>query len=1242
MATALSGTPRFADFLSLFLSLALLVCVGAQAHTFDKDVIVIYGLNKTEQFTITDLSGCTADVHAGLFNSSIISVSPTSAPAVATQTFTVTSLNYGFTAITVDWQGTDVGDPEGECTEINAHIIFVSVEKEAMTAANAVQNNATANDPISTANGELTDQVMDLDLGGPLPLRFIRYYASFLLDDGRVRDDVGANWTHNYAIYLRLFRDAFQQAEDIEVVYIRGQSIPFRLVNGVYTLRNLEKVRYQLLQTFNGFMFLDPRHGLIFTFDADGRLTLMEDRSGNRVNVTFQLPAPDMHIATIADGLGRSLEFTYSGEDLVQVSDQTGRNVQFSYTDGPNQGMRYLASAMDAQGNATTYSYTEAGNRVGLLVSATKPEGNTPFRQEYDSVGRVIRQIDSNDHATTLAYDTPGPGQTTVTDPLGGTTIHTHADRRNLTQYGDANGNSLDFAYDPSGHRTALSDRLGNTFTAGYDFVLGQPTSYRDSLNNQTTYSYTNQQRDGFEFSDLSGFTFPDGASGQLSLDEFGRPTTVTDPAGHTKSYTYDARGQVLSVSNAAGGTTTFTYNADATMATRADPFDHTTTYSYDALKRLQTITYADNASVRFVYDNNNRVTDYTDARGGVTHYEYDRNGRLVSLRDANNHTQTWQYDGNDRIIRATDGEGAEVTITYDALGRPGTIIDRAGNTHDLTYASQNPYLLASITDAAGRNSALSFDVEGQLTGISWRPGRTWQYDLDGMGRTIGLTSPLGLEQRYTYDALGRIISHADALQRTTAFSHDPRGYVSGITAPGGASTSYEWDPLGQLIGVTAPSNEVWAFTYDQKARLTTATDPLSLTTTYAYDARDRLSSVLHPDGATETLEYDASGNLIHRAYSDGLELTFAYDAKNRLLATTDLTVALDGRGGITNCNGLAMTRDAIGRIATLELAPGNMIAYHYNNRGYLADVADWLGGTTTFTYDEGGLLVSITRPNGVTTSYTYDVDDRLIGIQENSTKAALSSITRTLDAAGNVTASVRDVPLAPSVTEGEENYSYTAGDQLASATYDRRGRVTSDAARTYQWDGAARLTSLTEGGNSIGYTYDGADKIVTRTQGVVTRAYVWNYAFRLASISVMREGGSDQRYYVHTPDGTLLYSVDAGSEARHFYHYDDSGNTLCLTDDAAAVTDSYTYTPYGRVIGHSGTTENPFTFVGAYGVMQEDDAGTLYYMRARHYDAMHGRFLTRDRIRTYTPKSANPYQYAGQNPQRNADPTGA
>jgi RHS repeat-associated protein len=129
-------------------------------------------------------------------------------------------------------------------------------------------------------------------------------------------------------------------------------------------------------------------------------------------------------------------------------------------------------------------------------------------------------------------------------------------------------------------------------------------------------------------------------------------------------------------------------------------------------------------------------------------------------------------------------------------------------------------------------------------------------------------------------------------------------------------------------------------------------------------------------------------------------------------------------------------------------------------------------------------------------------------------------------------------------------------------------------------------------------------------------------------------------RYFVHTPDGHLLYTVEASTGERHFYHFDEAGNSIALTDMQGSVAAAYAYTPFGEVLSSSGSVENAFTFGGRYGVQAEGRTG-LYYMRARFYDAATARFVSRDPLQSFSPELLNPYQYALGNPLMVGDPTG-
>ena len=64
-----------------------------------------------------------------------------------------------------------------------------------------------------------------------------------------------------------------------------------------------------------------------------------------------------------------------------------------------------------------------------------------------------------------------------------------------------------------------------------------------------------------------------------------------------------------------------------------------------------------------------------------------------------------------------------------------------------------------------------------------------------------------------------------------------------------------------------------------------------------------------------------------------------------------------------------------------------------------------------------------------------------------------------------------------------------------------------------------------------------------------------------------------------------------------------------------------------------SGTTANPFKYVGRYGVM--DEGNGLSYIRARYYAPVLGRFITKDPLtgKDGDSQSLNRYVYALNNP---------
>ncbi len=210
----------------------------------------------------------------------------------------------------------------------------------------------------------------------------------------------------------------------------------------------------------------------------------------------------------------------------------------------------------------------------------------------------------------------------------------------------------------------------------------------------------------------------------------------------------------------------------------------------------------------------------------------------------------------------------------------------------------------------------------------------------------------------------------------------------------------------------------------------------------------------------------------------------------------------------------------------------------------------------------------------------------------------------------GNIISADRSTPLSPDLSGPGATFSHDAAAQMNEATYDKMGRAASQNGHTFVWDLGSRLLSFTASIGTTSLNDDGVGHLASITTGGATREFVTSYATNLCTMAIVRQAGADLRYYVTLPDGTPIASIEASGAQRHFYHFDELGNTQFLTDDSGKVTDTHAITSYGEIATRSGTTDNPFTFQGQFGVYEE--APRLNWIRARHYDAAAARFLSR------------------------------
>lgn len=222
-----------------------------------------------------------------------------------------------------------------------------------------------------------------------------------------------------------------------------------------------------------------------------------------------------------------------------------------------------------------------------------------------------------------------------------------------------------------------------------------------------------------------------------------------------------------------------------------------------------------------------------------------------------------------------------------------------------------------------------------------------------------------------------------------------------------------------------------------------------------------------------------------------------------------------------------------------------------------------------------------------------------------------------------NGTASLLPNAVASAIYDAANEQTAFAGTTL---TYDSNGNLTNDGVNTYHWDARNRLIGIS-GGTSATFTYDALDRRIAKTINGATSTFQYDGA------DVVTESGTTNASYLSTLniDEPIVRQTSTGNE---YYHADDLGSTLALTNDAGTVTTTYTYGPFGTTT-INGTSTNPFQFTG-----RENDSNGLYYYRARYYSPSQSRFLSEDPLE-FDAGDPNLYAYVFNNPTNFIDPTG-
>ncbi|MEQ1694531.1 MAG: RHS repeat-associated core domain-containing protein [Hyphomicrobiaceae bacterium] len=868
-----------------------------------------------------------------------------------------------------------------------------------------------------------------------------------------------------------------------------------------------------------------------YTTDPIFYPTVIRERSGYQQTITRN---PSGLIQTVVDTFGRTLTFTWSGNDLQQVAAPGGVTVSYTYDYGsiPNttpansvKRLKTVTVAGSGASEVTTYHY-EDPNFPGALTGITDPRGVRIKTIVYDGNGRVIESglIGGNDK-TTFSY---ALNQTTLTNALG---------KQSTQNY---------------------QEIAGKTRLVGVDGVASTncPASAR-----AITY-------------------YADG-----SLD------TQTDEEGRVTKYVNDTRGQPTSITRGYGTpeavSTSYTYHPTYRAPTQMVEPGKTTNYTWDTSGRLTTLQLLDTTTTTVPYSTNgqSRTTTYTYTTaagllatvdgplagvGDKVTYTYDVNGYVKTITNELGHVTTVNtVNGRGQPTQITDPNAVVTNLTYDFQGRLLTTTVNPGATQAVTTMTYDGAgQITKITRPDGSYLGYTYNDARRLTTVTNTTGETINYTYDLMGgvtsRIIkGSGGAITLSQTQTYDELGRLLKNIGAYNQTTTYGYEKNDNLKSVTDPRSGLYSYGYDSLNRLITTTDQENSVVTLTRNGQDNTTAYKDPRNLTTTYVRNGFGEIIQEVSPDRGTTTTVRDARG------------------------LPTQIT---DGRAIVTN-----MTYDNAGRIKTktYPAATAENVTYTYDNvtapnkgKGRLTKVASQ-SNVIDFVYDVRGNVTKETRTIATkvhVVSYVYDLADRITQITYPSGRI----VTYTRDTTGRITGVTTKLnATAASVTLASGIVYQPTTNLVQSMTY---GNGLNDW-NTYTLDHELDVLGVYDGAASvINRSHTRTDALnLTNVWDNVTAAnnqsYWANAANRLQNASgawgaktFYYDGVGNRTQEVSTPNGgatttdTLGYAATnnrvasvtrPGLAARNFT-YDNAGNIL--TDNGPLGNKTYTYNKRNRL----------------------------------------------------------------------------
>ncbi len=980
--------------------------------------------------------------------------------------------------------------------------------------------------------------------------------------------------------------------------------------------------------------------------------------------------------------------------------DKDGNCIRIHYADGGTERRFYdaegrmlkqvMPESYDPKtddGAGFTYRY----DLRGRLIHVHDPEGNRFRSYEYNGRDQVIREIDGEGKETLIHYNGLGlktreqvsvrkEGECTCYrviayryDRQGNKVEEAYGQQEVERDADPVSWHKIRFSYDANNRLILVEDDFGARMRYAYDFLGNRTLEERvieEGVVQKIHYGYN---KNGWRISrteTIQGNGEKKLAVTRYGYDENGNQNWIRTPGGFEIRRSFDADDRLT----------------EERVLDRKNGIDRRTCYTYDAAGNILSVsvygagpeeeTQKENLKVTYQYDLKDRITHRTNPGGAVTRYLYDQNDRLLKEispysynRESDSGAGTsYRYDSRGNLIRVTNGLDQVVEErSYNLQDMPSLRRDGLGNETAYRYTldgqireakrgkrENSPYKvlqsyeynargqITGITDGNGERIDYRLDTWGRITGVGFSDGVTEGYEYTPSGQVSRTINGNGGSIQYRYNSLGKVRERIDQTGDTETFRYDEEGNLSlHIDRDGrqvsrtynvfgnlicekatdengenpvittcrydslgrlthavcnGYSYEYIYNGQGQLKEKRSGGRRLISCTYDRAGKITEITDPVGVTTHYEYDILGRTSRISSPGGMEVRYRYDCLDRLEQIRCGNGIRTSYQYDADgsvSHLETRMGSDILLSFRYQYDG-NGNRLMKTGIQGPAT-DGSSALDITCQYDVRGQLLE-ENRKDAVFRYSYDAVGNRIRKEEETGkdqrVRTEYAYNEKNQLIHTEELRSDGIRRRNSFTCSKQGSI--------LKEETGSGISRYFYNSKNQKIRAER-ADGRIQEN-----RYDAEGLRHEMRENEKLLRFVYQNGE--------------------------LLYEEGGDKE--------TASYCLGAGIEAvrrgqrTYYYHPDEQLGTALITDETGTIKNQYRYDAFGAGLEVSEELPNRIRYTG----QQYDEVTEQYYLRARYYNPILGRFLQED---VYQGDGLNLYAYCRNNPVVYYDPSG-